>query len=79
MVAVFWGGSVIDCGGCEGLGSHRRTCPTQPGWNWARLYMIADDLGDSIGSNDHEAANMAYAIAGRMKKRWMEAGRIARP
>lgn len=70
---------MTSCGGCEGLGAHRRTCPTQPGWNWARLYMIADELGDSIGSNDIEAANMAYAIAGRMKKRWLDAARTARP
>jgi len=28
---------------------------------------MADELGDMIGSNDTESANMAYNIAARMK------------
>lgn len=55
------------CGGCLGLGAHSRRCRTQPGWFWYRLQDMADELGDLIGSNDPEAANMAYAVAGRMK------------
>ena len=55
------------CGGCDGLGAHSRRCRTQPGWFWERLYDQADSLGDLIGSNDPESANMAYAIAARMK------------
>lgn len=56
-----------DCGGCAGQGAHSRRCRTQPGWMWHRLTDMADGLGDFIGSNDPEAANMAYSIAGRMR------------
>lgn len=56
-----------NCGGCTGQGAHSRRCRTQPGWLWERLYDQANELGDLIGSNDPEAANMAYAIAGRMR------------
>ena len=58
-----------DCGGCKGQGAHSRRCRTNPGWFWYRLQDQAEDLADMIGSNDPEAANMAYAIAGRMKAR----------
>jgi hypothetical protein len=60
---------VRDCGGCRGEGAHSRRCSTQPGWFWYRLEDMADELGDMIGSNDPESANMAYVIAGRMKQR----------
>ena len=58
-----------DCGGCKGLGSHSRRCRTQPGWLWHRYEDMAEELGDLIGSNDIESANMAYAIAARMNAR----------
>lgn len=63
-----------DCGGCKnpGHGAHSRRCRTNPGWMWLRLQDMAEDLGDYIGSNDPEAANMAYAIAGRMKRKAAE-------
>lgn len=41
---------------------------TQPGWIWRRLYDQAEALGDAIGSNDPDAANMAYALAARLKQ-----------
>lgn len=34
---------------------------------WYRLEDMAEELADWIGSNDPVAANMAYAIAGRMR------------
>ncbi len=58
-----------DCGGCKGEGAHTRRCRTQPGWLWYRLEDLAEELADHIGSNDPEAANMAYSIAGRMKRK----------
>ncbi len=67
---------VLDRGGCKGQGAHSRRCHTQPGWFWHRLTDLAEELGDTIGSNDPESANMAYAIAGRMKARAREAGSI---
>lgn len=56
-----------DCGGCKGRGAHSRRCRTNPGWFWYRLQDMADELGDMIGSNDCESANMAYTISSRMK------------
>ena len=61
-----------DCGGCKGPGAHSRRCRTKPDWMWQRLADAAGDLGDFIGSSDVESANMAYAIAGRMKAKCRE-------
>lgn len=58
-----------DCGGCKGQGAHSRRCRTRPGWYFRRLQYMAEELGDYIGSNDHEAANMAYVIQARMRAR----------
>lgn len=58
------------CGGCAGLGSHRRHCPHSPTYNrWLELADRAEDLGDQIGSNDTQAANHAYAIAGHLRRK----------
>ncbi|OHT98296.1 hypothetical protein BKG71_19460 [Mycobacteroides chelonae] len=62
-----------DCGGCKGLGSHSSRCLTQPGAMFRRLADDAESLGDHIGSNDTEAANLAYTIAARMRDRWTQA------
>ena len=62
-----------DCGGCKGLGSHSSRCMTQPGAMFRRLADDAESLGDHIGSNDTEAANLAYAIAARMRDRSSQA------
>jgi len=40
---------------------------------WRIRYELADSLGDMIGAHDIEAANMAYTIAAKMKKKWLEA------
>lgn len=58
-----------DCGGCKGKGAHSRRCRTNPGWFYYRLQDMAENLGDTISSNDVTSANMAYAIASRMKQR----------
>lgn len=51
------------CGGCRGLGSHRRLCPRNPDYHpWKRLAQMANDIGDSIGSNDPGLANRAYQL-----------------
>lgn len=64
---------MTDCGGCQGLGSHRRHCPRSPTYNrWLELADQAEDLGDRIGSNDMGAANMAYGLAGRLRERGRE-------
>lgn len=60
------------CGGCRGEGAFSSRCSTQPGGLWRRLADQAADLGDNIASNDPEAANMAYMLAGRFAKKWAE-------
>lgn len=56
------------CGGCAHLGSHRKTCPKHPNYHpWYRLQLMATEIGDSIGSNDTEASNEAYFLAGRIQ------------
>ena len=57
------------CGGCQGLGSHRRFCPRHPEYHpWRQLAQMAEDIGDRIGSNDPGIANRAYALAGLIKE-----------
>lgn len=63
----------MNCGGCKGLGAHSPRCPTQPGWQYKVMADQAESLGDRIGANDPGLANMAYHIAGAMKKKWREA------
>jgi hypothetical protein len=63
-----------DCGGCKGEGAHSRRCRTEPGWFWIRLADQAGDLAEMIGSNDIEAANMAYSVQGRMLTKAKAAG-----
>ena len=56
-----------DCGGCEGLGSHRRWCPEVVGAAASRLGLQsekAQDLGDRVGANCYDAANALYRAAG---------------
>ena len=56
-----------ECGGCQGLGNHRRLCPHHPDYHpWRRLAQMAEDIGDTIGSNDPGLANRAYDLAGRI-------------
>jgi len=58
------------CGGCQGLGSHRRLCPRHPDWHpWLRLAVMAEDIGDSIGGTDPGLANRAYALSGLIRER----------
>ena len=56
-----------ECGGCQGLGNHRRLCPHHPDYHpWRRLAQMAEDIGDTIGSNDPGLANRAYDLASRI-------------
>ena len=57
------------CGGCAGLGNHRKLCPRHPDYHpWRRLEVMADEIGDVIGSNDPGVANLAYQLAGELKR-----------
>lgn len=61
-----------DCGGCAGLGAHRRWCPRAVGEHaayWGQLSVKAEALGDSIGPNDMEASSMAWHIGAMLRKR----------
>lgn len=65
---------VTDCGGCRGLGSHRRWCPALVGKFDAVYGPISEQLngiGDTIGSNNPGLANKAYALSADII-RWLE-------
>lgn len=55
------------CGGCAGLGAHKRWCPVHVGaeasyrGRWAEA---AEALGDAVGANNPYAANHLYRAAG---------------
>ena len=54
------------CGGCLGLGAHRRWCIAVVGRMASYLGGLgkeADGLADMVGSNDPAAANHLYAAA----------------
>ncbi len=60
----------MECGGCLGLGSHRRWCPASVGPRAAMLGGAADRLaaaGDLIGASDTVTANRCYSLAGRLR------------
>ena len=64
--------AIKDCGGCAGLGAHRRWCPYVVGEQAAyfgQLAEKAEDLGDAIGPNDMGAANLAWQCAGQLRAR----------
>lgn len=58
--------TVRECGGCAGLGAHRRWCSVVVGPRAALLGPLgeqADALADVVGSNSAEAANLLYGAA----------------
>lgn len=58
---------MIDCGGCQGLGAHRRHCPRHPNYHpWIVLADQAESIGDSIG--EPSLANQAWALAGAIRE-----------
>ena len=62
-----------ECGGCQGLGNHRRHCRHNPDYTYAReLADMADSLADQIGSNNAGAANHCYAAAGLLMQQHRE-------
>lgn len=67
---------VGECGGCLGLGAHRRWCPEVIGRQASflgRLAEDAEDLGDQIGPNVMGAANHCYEASGLLRKAAQEA------
>jgi hypothetical protein len=73
--------AIKDCGGCAGLGAHRRWCPYAVGETAAyfgQLSEKAESLGDAIGPNDMGAANMAWQVAAILRQR-AEDARVTPP
>ena len=60
------------CGGCAGLGAHRRWCPAVVGQiasalgRWSEQ---AEALGDQVGANCPEAANHLYRASSLLRSR----------
>lgn len=61
-----------DCGGCEGIGAHKRWCEAEHGWAAHRLgrqAAKAEALADEVGSNHYDAANALYRAAGLLTEK----------
>lgn len=64
------------CGGCAGLGSHRRWCEAAVGRAASILGRQAEQaeaLGDQVGPNEMAAANHLWAAASLLRKAAAEA------
>lgn len=60
------------CGGCNGMGGHKRWCSRNVGMRasyWGKLSEKATALGDEIGSNNPGLANVMYQAGGEMRER----------
>lgn len=57
-----------ECGGCQGLGSHRRHCPRNPNYDYRlKLADDAETLGDRVSGIDHALANHCWFVAGGLR------------
>ena len=60
--------TAVYCGGCLGLGSHRKHCLYNPRFSrWRMLADEAEGLGDNIGANDCRSANSCYGVASSLR------------
>lgn len=60
-----------DCGGCQGLGSHRRWCEAVVGRHASIMGAQAEraeSLGDSVGPNEMGAANCLWRAASLLRE-----------
>ena len=60
-----------DCGGCQGIGAHRRWCEAAVGRAasiMGRQAQQAESLGDSVGPNEMGAANHLWAAASLLRE-----------
>lgn len=65
--------TVNNCGGCAGMGSHRKHCVHNPNYDYRlKLADQAESLADSIGSNNTGAANNCYTAAGLLRQQVRE-------
>jgi len=59
------------CGGCTGMGAHKRWCEKVVGWHARRLGIQserAEALADEIGASVPSAANACYWAASRLSE-----------
>lgn len=57
------------CGGCQGIGSHRRWCPAKVGAMasvYGTMSQRLESMGDTVGSNDMGLANELYLLSGKL-------------
>ena len=70
---------MIDCGGCQGLGSHKRWCRNAVGLAASVYGPMAERLesmGDTVGPNNMDLSNRLWALSGDMR-RWAESQKRA--
>jgi len=61
------------CGGCSGLGSHRKHCQKNPNYDYKLMLADrAESVADSIGANNTGASNHCYAAAGLLRQQVRE-------
>ena len=67
-----------DCGGCEGIGSHRKHCRKNPDYSREREWADScETLGDIIGPNNVFAANACYRAAGHLRRQLESEGKAS--
>lgn len=67
------------CGGCRGMGAHRRWCVRVVGLSASirgRQAEMAENLADSVGSNNPAASNHLYAASGLLRAQAEQAKRV---
>lgn len=66
-VARLWLERAEGCGGCHGLGSHRRWCPVVVGATAARIGQMGDDLDDLGDILPPALANAAWVLGAQLR------------
>lgn len=62
---------MIECGGCQNLGSHKRWCRNKVGPLAAHYGPMAEALeryGDSVGPNNMELSNKLWRLSYEMRE-----------
>jgi hypothetical protein len=73
--------SADGCGGCAGLGAHRRWCEAVVGRAASRFGPMSErveSMGDEIGGNNPGMANRCYELAARLRAWADELAELAR-
>lgn len=68
---VYWRSDAKTCGGCQGVGAHRRWCRAVVGLSASIYGPMSEQLGsmgDTVGPNNKDLANRLWALSGDMRE-----------